>query len=121
MNGPCLRCGGANVAQGHHVLGRDASRAYVVPEVLAPLCAPRCHQAGIHRLLSTAGLDGPMKATPGVLVGRIACFLGWLVWPCEDDDCEPVVGGALRTVLAEIANVLAAIAHELRTDERGAR
>jgi hypothetical protein len=65
----------------HDVLGRDETGAYVAPRILLPLCQPDCHQGGIERLIAAEHLDGPMKATPGVLLGRIACSFSWLGFP----------------------------------------
>lgn len=118
MNGPCAvpapRCGhiGPNVAR-HHLLGRGADGGYVEPEIFLYLCQPVCHQGGIHRLLALEALDGPMPATPGVLVGRIACTLRWLGW---GTDPAPVTlpGEQLRA----IGDVLQTLGRELRRAER---
>jgi hypothetical protein len=117
MNGPCAvpapRCGycGPGVAR-HHLLGRDADGKYVQPELLLLLCQPDCHQGGIHRLLTLGALDGPMPATPGVLLGRIACTFRWLAW---GSDPAPVTlsGEQLRA----IGDVLETIGRELRRAE----
>jgi hypothetical protein len=54
-----------------------------------------------------------MKPTPGVLVGRIACSLGWLSW---DKRGQVTVSCQL---LGEIADELARIGRHLRAGEAG--
>jgi len=121
MTKRCLRCGAARVAQGHHVLGRGADGNYVSPEILAALCSPDCHQVGIHQLLAKAGIDGPLEPTPGVLVGRIGCFLGWLAWPHHGELVVPDLIEVPGSLLVEIADVLARISRELLTRDHVAR
>ena len=119
MNGACFvpapRCGyvGAGVG-GHHVRGRGADGRYVAPEILIPLCqreGATCHQGGIHRLLQTAGVDGPMQATHGVLIVRIATTLGWLSIGRSGDLVVPCA------FLADLADVLGRIGRDLRRQE----
>lgn len=121
MNGACAipapRCGyiGPGVG-GHHVLGRGADGRYVEPEILIPLCqreGSACHQGGIHRLLVAAGVDGPMPATNGTLVLRIATTLGWLSLDRTGDLLIPCI------VVADLADVLGGIGRELRHLEGG--
>lgn len=120
MNGACLipapRCGyvGPGVG-GHHVLGCGPDGSYVQPEIRIPLCQREggtCHQAGIHRLLEAAGVEGPMAATNGVLVLRIATTLGWLSLSRTGEIVLPCA------FIAEVADVLGSIGRELRHQER---
>jgi hypothetical protein len=94
------------------MLGRCSDDTYVQPEILVPLCQPGCHQAGIHHALRLAGLGDPMQATSGVLIGRIAINLGWLVW---DRPSSVTLPGGL---VADVANVLGRIGRQLRRSER---
>ena len=119
MNGACAipapRCGyvGPGVAA-HHVLGRGADGSYITPEILLPLCqreGGRCHQGGIHRLLDAAGVEGPMPATHGVLVLRIATTLGWLSVGRTGDLLIPCA------FVADIADVLGEIGRDLLRQE----
>lgn len=113
---PAPRCGyvGPGVAR-HHILGRAADGSYVQPEILVAFCQPDCHQAGIHHILSRAGLDGPMEPTPGLLVCRIAANLGWIGQHRTGD----VV--LFAELLAEIADVLWGVGSELRDAEETVR
>jgi hypothetical protein len=109
MNGRCLvpRCGAVGPIHWHHLTGRGPDDRYCHPDLTISLC-PECHQPGIHRLLQIAGLDGPMEATPGVLVGRVAANFGWLGW-----DRTGTV--ELRCdLLAGIADVLGDVGRQLR-------
>lgn len=119
MNGACAipapRCGycGPGVG-GHHVLGRGADGNYVQPEILLSLCQREggtCHQGGIHRLLRAAGVEGPMPATHGVLVLRIAATLGWLSIGRSGDLLIPC------TFVADLADVLGEVGRDLRHQE----
>jgi hypothetical protein len=118
MNAPCsvpahrCRYQGPGVAR-HHVLGRGADGEYIQPELLLALCQPECHQAGVHRVLQAAGLDGPKPATPGVLISRIACNLAWLGWDRRGCVTLPA------ELLAGLAEVLGPIGRELRQAEVG--
>lgn len=107
----CLRCWSAVHDDLHHVFGRDAGGRYVQPEVLVRLCQPKCHQAGVHRVLTSQLLEGPMEATPGVIVGRAAVNLGWLAW---DRPSTIILPGAF---LADIADVLGETSRRLRQAE----
>ncbi|MHB1582210.1 MAG: hypothetical protein ACYCU7_03230 [Acidimicrobiales bacterium] len=113
---PAPRCGfvGRGV-QLHHILVCDEHGAYVQPEILLPLCGRSggCHQDGIHRLLAAQRLDGPMPATPGVIVGRIAVTLGWLVWRRSG---TVTLDAALLT---DLCDVLAKVGFDLRRREAG--
>lgn len=120
MNGACLipapRCGyvGPGVG-GHHVLGRGADGRYVQPEILVPLCqreGATCHQGGVHRLLVAAGVEGPMEATHGVLVLRIATALGWLSIGRSGELLVPC------GFVADVAEVLGVIGRDLRCQEQ---
>jgi hypothetical protein len=113
---PTPRCGyvGPGVG-GHHVLGRGADGRYVEPEILIPLCQREggtCHQGGVHRLLRAAGVEGPMEATYGVIVLRIAATLGWLSIGRTGDLLIPC------TFVADLADVLGGIGRDLRREER---
>lgn len=120
MNGACSipapRCDyvGPGVG-GHHMLGRGPDGRYVLPKILVPLCQREggtCHQGGIHRLLAAAGVEGPMAATNGVLVLRIATTLGWLSLPRTGEIVLPCA------FIAETADVLGEIGRDLRHQER---
>jgi len=106
------RCGyvGPDI-QLHHLLGRDELGDRVQPELLVALCSPDCHQLGVHRVLAGAGLDHPMRPTPGVLVGRIAATLGFLAI----DRCGDVV--LPGELVAGIGDVLGSIGRDLRGAE----
>lgn len=109
---PAPRCGYAGPGvQLHHVLGSDETGHYIEPQILVPLCQPGCHQHGVHRLLAAQRLDGTMPATPGVIVGRIATTLGWLVWTREG------VVSLDAALLSACIDVLAEVAHDLRRGE----
>lgn len=121
MNGACAipapRCGyvGPGVG-GHHVLGCGADGRYVEPEILLALCQQQggtCHQGGVHRLLRAAGVEGPMLATHGVLVLRIATTLGWLSVGRTGELLVPCA------FIADLADVLGAIGRDLRRQEVG--
>ena len=120
MNGACAipapRCGYVGPGLGgHHVLGRGVDGDYVKPEILIPLCQREggtCHQGGVHRLFRAAGVEGPMEATNGVLILRIATTLGWLSVGRTGDLVIPCA------FVADVADVLGGIGRELRREER---
>ena len=72
------RCPHEGPVQWHHAFGKDEDRRYIEPLILVPFCQPGCHQLGVHELLRSQGLDGPMRATPGLKVARLAVTFGWL-------------------------------------------
>jgi hypothetical protein len=108
---PAHRCTGPGPVQLHHLLGRGADGRYVEPELLIPLCQPDDHQLGVHAVLKAAGVDGPMGATPGVIVGRVACAFGWLAWDRQGDITLP------GEFLASVADVLGGVGRALRHQE----
>lgn len=108
---PQPRCPHTDPVHRHHVLGKDADGKYIRPEVLVNLCQPDCHKMGIHAVLRSAGLEGPMPATPGVVVGRIGCTLGWIGGQGRGDVVLPA------SLLCEIAAVLGPVSRELRSRE----
>jgi hypothetical protein len=108
---PSRRCPHEDPVQLHHALGRGADGRYIKPEILVPLCQPDCHKMGIHAVLRSAGLDGPMEPTPGVLVGRLGCTLGWIGGRGKGDVTLPA------KLLCELAEVLGPISRELRRAE----
>lgn len=75
---PAQSCPHVDPVQFHHALERDEHRRYIEPLILVPLCQPGCHQLGVHELLRAQGLDGPMRATLGLKVARLAVTFGWL-------------------------------------------
>ncbi|MHB8246872.1 MAG: hypothetical protein ACYDGN_16290 [Acidimicrobiales bacterium] len=116
MTAPCIipapRCGQVGPGtQLHHVLVIGADGKYVQPEILIPLCQPDCHQGGIHRLLTVAGIDGPMEATPGVLVGRLGETFRWLGWTRTGEITLPC------QLLFEIGSELSRIGRDQRAAE----
>jgi hypothetical protein len=121
MNGlicavPGHRCPHEDPVQLHHVLGRDEHRRYVQPVILLPLCQPGCHQLGVHEVLQAARLDGPAPVTRGVLLGRLACAISWLVWDGQEDGhiTLPAV------FFVRLAEFLGPLARELRNEETAA-
>jgi hypothetical protein len=108
---PTSRCPHEDKAQLHHVLGRGADGRYLEPQVVIPLCQPDCHQMGIHALLRGIHLDGPMPATPGVVIGRIACTLGWLGGSGRGEIALPA------SLLSDLGGVLGTVSVELREQE----
>lgn len=117
MNGRCWiqapRCGyqGNGVGR-HHLLGRDETGAYVQPELLVALCQPDCHQAGVHRLLGLADLDGNREPTPALILRRLAINLRWLAW----HEPVPASGTLLDTwpaLIRAVAEQLDVIGREL--------
>ena len=108
---PSPRCPHVDPVHLHHVLGKGGDGRYVKPEIVVPFCQPDCHKMGIHAVLRSARLEGPMEATPGVLVGRVGATLGWIGGQGRGDVVLPA------KFLCELAEVLGPISRDLRRHE----
>lgn len=105
MTGTCLRCGALGEIARHHPSGK-AGGVYLHPNFTVPLCLD-CHDSA-DRVRRWAGPERVDFTPPGLLVARLAAFVGWWILDGRELRLPHEVGEELAGTLEGVARALTA-------------